>query len=284
MKRKILFLLMFSLALFPGVLAITDVTIDELMTNWNTYENTTIRFNGTIAIPPEEVDYQYTWVEDNGYGIQLAINDTLLDMSGYSVGDRFEIVGYAWVSAYNYNQNSRRVAIGNFSTYYTNSTDHNISFIQSDYPLSDPLHVANISDYASTSYYGLFLRSTDMRLTSKIDIGTFYLATFNDLGEEQNITAIVFDAVKDITLYPLGTLVDGSGFVFNYNNPQIVFSSLSGTYTTGDKICEGGIIPIFLFGSNEGWAVYNETNPVAYEYVDSSYNPDINGTAFQDML
>jgi len=283
MNRKTLLIsLLFILAagLFSPVLAISDVTIDELQTNWNTYENLTVRFNGTIAIPPEDVTYQYTWVEDNGYGIQLAINDTLFNISSYSVGDRFEVVGYAWVSAYNYNQNSRRVAVGDFSTYDTNSTDHSMTFIQSDYPLPEPFYVTNISDYTSTAYYGLFMRSDDLRLTSKIDIGTFHLATFNDVGEEQNITTIVFDAVTDITSYPLGTLIDGSGFVFNYINPQLIFSSLSMTYTIGDGVCDGATNPTFYFGSNQGWTAYNETNPVFTEYVDNSYHPDINGTAW----
>jgi len=60
----------------------------------------------------------------------------------------------------------------------------------------------------------------------------------------------------------------------------ILLASLPGVLAYSiDGFCEGEANPTFYFGSNEGWEFDNVTESFSYEYVDSSYNPLINGTA-----
>ena len=262
--KKWLMVLLLCGMLTP-VLAFTTTNVTDLQTNWNTYENTTVNFNGTFLFAEDD---NYAFVEDDGYVIEIvSLQD--YNLSSYSREDRLNITGYAWVSCLQYDKNKRRISIGNYTVcpdLYNGSVDDSIGTLASGYSITPPETVTNMSDYDNASFYGKYIKSEQLAFKDfGLVISTFWYADWYDLQNSNKIFNTFDDnRIDNSTLY-VNRTATVTGFVDNYLSPYIHMDIMNVPYITGDSLCESTPESSILLNLSHVDGQWNNT--ASFDYV-----------------
>ena len=229
------------IGLISPAFAFTETTVKDIQTDWNTYVNTTVNFEGTFLFA---ISGSYGYVENNGYVTLVgSILNPSYNFSSFNRGDRLNITGYAWIDCNDYSANWRIVKLGNDSVVcpnYAGTIDDNIDLLSTGYAITEPEVVTNMSDY-DTNEYGKYITSTNILFKEiTATYGSGWDSTFIDIQSSNAEFGTYTEPelipdFEDLTeLKSFGVMV---GFIENFYIPYIFIEGLE-TNTLENGICE----------------------------------------------